>query len=310
MEVKNVEEKQLTLDDHKQWRDCLMNDVEEITAYKFKNSDLLYQAFTHSSFEEDSASYERLEYIGDSVLNMLISKRHYFDYPDLAPGKLTTLRAANVDTEKLARVAIKYNLHNYLRHKKPLLKAQVEEFTEAILEYPLHSVGLIDPPKVLADIVESLIGVIYIDSTFCMDTTWQVIKYLLQPLITPEKLEVHPMTKLHQLCQKNKLKLEFVGHQWEKTGEIEVFVDRKLVGKGKSSGKKTIAQNRAAHNAYNQVVRNLAEKVTIDDDQAASEDALMMQDTTSDDESFDEAPGCLMLRLLGHEPLSLPMCIK
>ncbi|PHT43090.1 hypothetical protein CQW23_17115 [Capsicum baccatum] len=261
MEVKNVEDKQLTLDDHNQWRDCLMKDVEEITAYKFKNSDLLYQAFTHSSFQEDSASYERLEYIGDSVLNMLISKRHYFDYPDLAPGKLTTLRAANVDTEKLARVAIKYNLHNYLRHKKPLLKAQV-------------------------------------------------IKYLLQPLITPEKLEVHPMTKLHELCQKNKLKLEFVGHQWEKTGEIEVFVDRKLVGKGKSSGKKTIAQNRAAHNAYNQVVRNLAEKVTIDDDQAASEDALMMQDTTSDGESFDEAPGCLMLRLLGHGPLSLSMCIK
>lgn len=58
---------------------------------------------------------------------MLITKEQFIDYPDLSPGKLTKLRAANVDNEKLARVAIKYNLHNYLRHKKPLLKGQVSK---------------------------------------------------------------------------------------------------------------------------------------------------------------------------------------
>ncbi|XP_049366601.1 ribonuclease 3-like protein 3 [Solanum verrucosum] len=241
-------------DDHKRERK-LVEELEKITKYRFKNSDLLHQAFTHSSFQENCESYERLELLGDSILNMLITLKHFFDYPDLSPGMLTKLRAANVDTEKLARVAIKYNLHNYLRHKMPLLKGQVEEFKKAILEYPLHSLGLIDPPKILADLVESLIGAIHSDSN-CLDTTWQVVDNLLQPLITPEKLEVNPVTKLYELCQKKGLKIKFVDH-WEKTGEVEVFVDGKFVGKGKSCGKKITAKNRAAHNADEQVVQNL-----------------------------------------------------
>ncbi|XP_009802062.2 endoribonuclease Dicer homolog 1-like isoform X2 [Nicotiana sylvestris] len=241
-----------------------VEEVEKIIAYKFKNPNLLQQAFTHSSFEENCASYERLEYVGDAVLNLLIATAHYLDYPDLPPGKLTRLRAANVDTEKLARVAIKYNLHDYLRHKKPLLKGQVEGFRNAIMEYPLHSTGLIDPPKVLADIVESLIGAIYIDCNFSMDTTWKVVKNFLRPLITLEKLEIHPVTKINELCQKNGLKVEFVD-SWGETGEVEVHVNGKIVGKGKFSGKKIIAQNRAAHNAYYQVVTNLSKEKTTDD---------------------------------------------
>lgn len=108
-------------DDDKQGRRL----VEKIVGYKFKNPSLLREAFTHSSLEKDCKSYERLEFLGDSILNMLIIKEEFFKYSDLTPGKLTKLRAANVDNEKLARVAIKYNLHNYLLHKKPLLKEQV-----------------------------------------------------------------------------------------------------------------------------------------------------------------------------------------
>ncbi|KAK7860672.1 ribonuclease 3-like protein 2, partial [Quercus suber] len=69
-------------------------------------------------------SYERLEYVGDAVLNLLFTKEHYSLYPNLSPGPLTRLRAANVDTDKLARVAIRHGLHRYLRHKKPLLGEQ------------------------------------------------------------------------------------------------------------------------------------------------------------------------------------------
>ncbi|XP_075084022.1 ribonuclease 3-like protein 3 isoform X2 [Nicotiana tabacum] len=215
-----------------------VEEVEEIIGYKFKNSNLLYQAFTHSSFQQNCCdSYERLEYVGDSVLNLLIAKEHYFLHPDLPPGKLTRLRAANVDTEKLARVAVKYDFHKYLRHKKPLLKGQVEEFRDATLEYPLHSTGLIDPPK--------------------------VVEGLLQPLITPTNLETHPVTKFYEVCQKNGWRVELVD-KWEETGEIEVFVDGKFVGKGKFSGKKLIALNRAAHNAYCQIVKNLSVEATSD----------------------------------------------
>ncbi|MCD9640383.1 Endoribonuclease Dicer [Datura stramonium] len=187
---------------------------------------------------------------------MLIAKEHYIDYPNLSPGKLTRLRAAKVDnTEKLARVAIKCNLHNYL-------KGKVEELGEAILEHPLHSIDLIDPQKVFADTVESVIGATYIGSNLSMDTTWQVLKDLLQPLITLEKLEVHPATKIYELCQKNGLMTKFVD-QWGKTREMQDFVDEKFEGKRNSSGKKITAQNRAAHNAYYQVVRNLIVKATL-----------------------------------------------
>ncbi|XP_059285283.1 ribonuclease 3-like protein 3 [Lycium ferocissimum] len=252
--------KQLTLDDDNHvLRERF---VEEITAYKFKNPNLLHQAFTHGSFQH-CPSNDRLEYLGDSVLNQLIAKEHYFAYPDLDSGKLTELKRANVDTEKLARVAIKYNLHDYLRHTMHLFKGQVEEFRAATLEYPLHSAGRIDPPKVLADIVESLIGAIYIDSNFSMDTTWQAVKDLLQPLITPATLEIQPIKKFNELCQKNRLRVKYVD-LWEKTGEIEVFVDGKFVAKGKFSGKKEIALNRAAYDAYYQVVKNLSVEITIE----------------------------------------------
>ncbi|XP_059292493.1 ribonuclease 3-like protein 3 [Lycium ferocissimum] len=240
-----------------------VEELQEIIGYKFKNPSLLHQAFTHPSFKEKCESYERLEYMGDSVLNLLIAKEHYFLHPDLPPGNLTKLRAANVDTEKLARVAIKYDFHKYLRHKKPLLKGQVEEFKDGTLEYPLHSGGLIDPPKVLADVVESLIGAIYIDSNFSMETTWQVVEGLLQPLITPANLETHPVTRFYEICQKNGWNIEFID-TWKKTGEVEVFVDGKFAGKGKFSSKKLVAINRAAHNAHCEIVKNSIGETTSD----------------------------------------------
>ncbi|KAG8362698.1 hypothetical protein BUALT_BualtUnG0049400 [Buddleja alternifolia] len=72
-----------------------------------------------------TASYERLEYMGDAVLRFFMAKEHFMKYPDLPPGQLTKLQAANVDNEKLAHVALKYELHRFLRHKKPLLGGQV-----------------------------------------------------------------------------------------------------------------------------------------------------------------------------------------
>ncbi|KAA8524728.1 hypothetical protein F0562_011151 [Nyssa sinensis] len=180
---------------------------------------------------QNFVSYERLEFVGDSVLNFLIAKEHYFLYPDLPPGKLTPLRAANVDTEKLARVAIKLNLHKYLRHKKPLLDGQIREFMDAILEYPLHSYGLIDAPKALADVVESTIGAIFVDSK-SMDTTWKVVKGLLEPRITPEMLQAHPAKKLYETCQKNGFKIRLVD-LWSKEGAYEIFVNNQLKGREK-----------------------------------------------------------------------------
>nr|XP_043630842.1 ribonuclease 3-like protein 3 [Erigeron canadensis] len=244
-----------------------LSEVEETTGYVFKNKDLLKEAFAHVSFKErDCLSYERLEYLGDSVLNHLIAKLHFFMYPDMAPGELTRLRAATVDTEALARAALRLDLHKYLRHNKPLLDSQIEEFVEGIGQYPSHSYGMIDPPKALADILESLIGAIFIDTDMSMDDTWEVAERLLQPLMTRENLKAHPVAKFHEACQKMGLK-PHAKDMWSKTGEIEIYIDDELIGTGKYKLKKIIAVNRAAHDAYH----NLFDKFgTKDSDQNLS----------------------------------------
>ncbi|CAA0825072.1 RNAse II-like 1 [Striga hermonthica] len=233
-----------------------VNLIHEITGYTFHDPSLLQQAFTHHSYEEDGscASLERLAYVGDSVLNLLIANEQYLSYPDLDPGRLTRLRAVNVDTEKLARVALKHELHKLLRHNKILLSVQIKEFRNAIVEYPLHSSGLIDAPKVLADIVESLIGAIFVDSNSSTDTTWKVVKNLLEPIITPSDIPTHPVVKLRELCQRKGFTLE-IRDFWKESGEIEVVVDEEdVVGKAKYSAKRVIAMNRAALDAYNKIV--------------------------------------------------------
>ncbi|KAK7860671.1 ribonuclease 3-like protein 3 isoform X1 [Quercus suber] len=225
-----------------------LDEVEEILGYKFKDKSLLEEAFTDSSFSGELPSYERLEYVGDAVLNLLFTKEHYSLYPNLSPGPLTRLRAANVDTDKLARVAIRHGLHRYLRHKKPLLGEQIREFSQGILEYPLHSNGLIDAPKALADIVESSIGAVFIDCSSSLDIVWKVFKSLLEPLIDPSTLCIHPVTQLYEVCQKRNLKIEFVD-LWTESTAVDVLIDNQHMGRGVYSLKKDIAHNRAAKNA-------------------------------------------------------------
>ncbi|XP_010535027.1 PREDICTED: ribonuclease 3-like protein 3 [Tarenaya hassleriana] len=236
--------------------------VEEILRYEFKDKRLLEEAFTHASYG-DSVSYERLEHVGDSVLNLVITREFFFLYPESPPGLLTRLRAANVDTEKLARVAVKHGLHRCLRHKKPLLEDQIKEFSIAIEEHPLHSHGLIRVPKVLADIVESTIGALFIDCN-SIDTVWEVFKPLLEPIIYVERLGNHPNTELHEKCQKSSLKLRFQD-MWEENREFIVFIDGRLVGRGTHPLKKESARNLAAKNALDHFPLFFHDHLLLDD---------------------------------------------
>ncbi|KAK8270099.1 hypothetical protein V6Z12_D11G172400, partial [Gossypium hirsutum] len=232
-----------------------LDEVEQILGYDFNNKRLLEEAFTHASLGL-GFSNERLEYVGDSVLNLLFTKQQFFEYPDSPPGPLTRLRAANVDTEKLARAAVKHGLHRYLRHKKPLLKEQLIPSKA----YPVFNTLIFDVPKALADLVESTIGAVFID-TNSLDVVWKVFKDLLEPIIRRETLKIHPVTQLYEVCQKRNLKVKFVDLWKESTG-FDVFVDDQLVGRGKCSLKKEIAHNRAAKDALDNILRILDEKDT------------------------------------------------
>uniref|UniRef100_A0A7N0V5N8 RNase III domain-containing protein n=1 Tax=Kalanchoe fedtschenkoi TaxID=63787 RepID=A0A7N0V5N8_KALFE len=231
-----------------------LKEVEKLLGYKFKDKALLEKAFTHASVADVAAggceSYERLEYVGDAVLNMLLARALYLWYPDLSPGWLTQLRAANVDTEKLARVAVKHRLYTYLRHHRGgKIDDQIEEFRKEMEKHPLHSMGLIKPPKVLADIVESLIGAISMDCGFRLKKLWPIVKMLLEPIISPETMKLRPKAELQELCQKKRWKMRY--HGGLEDGEINVFVEDHLVGKASYSRsmKKEVAINHAAKDA-------------------------------------------------------------
>lgn len=150
--------------------------------------------------------------------------------------------------------------------------------------YPLHSRGLLKVPKSLADIVESTIGALYTDCD-SFETVWKVILYmhdtfhkyslirliiydllidefvfdiinihkvvmpLLEPIISLDKLENHPMTELHEMCQKKNLKLRFDDSTWEVDKRVLVFIEDKLVGRGHHLAKKDSAKNCAAKDA-------------------------------------------------------------
>ncbi|KAF9609939.1 hypothetical protein IFM89_019342 [Coptis chinensis] len=218
-----------------------LKEVEDIIGYKFSNKNLLREAFIHTSFyypEEPRECNQRLEYIGDSVLNFVIDTELFTLYPDSPPGVLTRLKSANVDNEKLARVAAKCGLHRFLRHQ--LLG--LDDW------YPVHSNGLIDTPKILADTMEAVIGAVFRDSN-SVDTVWKVFKRLLEPIISPQTLKVHPTTELHEFCQKNRISIRFVeGSNNEKNSTYHVVLgnNNEVIGTAIGACKKEITKNRAA----------------------------------------------------------------
>ncbi|XP_039125862.1 ribonuclease 3-like protein 3 [Dioscorea cayenensis subsp. rotundata] len=239
----------------------LVKEIEAIMAYKFKDSKLVIEALTHSSFYypcKSAATYERLEFIGDAVLNCLVAREVFVSYPDFAPGLLTRLRAANVDTEKLARVAVSHELYRFIRHKAPQLDKQIQEFRESLLDYPIHSNGLLDPPKALADVVESLLGAVFIDSNSSLETVWEVYRRLAEPLINPKTLGKHPVSELHELCQKNRMEVRFLREKWDESTCIDVMVDGNMVASATYGNKKEIALNRAAKAAVDCLKNMLA----------------------------------------------------
>ncbi|XP_058781751.1 ribonuclease 3-like protein 3 [Vicia villosa] len=226
-----------------------LHEVEAIIEYEFKNKHLLEEAFTHETYGADNdLSYNRLEYVGDAVLNLLIVNEQYFSYPNLGPRVLTLNKSKNLDTKKLARVAIKHGLERYLRHKRHNLEDKIQRFIEGPDDYSLYLTGQLYAPKVLADIVESTIGAIFIDSNLSLDVVWKVAKKLLEPIIEPEYVKKHPVSQLIEVCHKKKFKLQFVD-LWKESSSIEVFINEKFVARGIYGPKKDIARYRAAKNA-------------------------------------------------------------
>ncbi|KAE8660545.1 Endoribonuclease Dicer-like protein 1 [Hibiscus syriacus] len=222
---------------------------------KFKNKALLVEAITHASRPASGVScYQRLEFIGDAVLDHLITRHLFFTYTNLPPGRLTDLRAAAVNNENFARVAVKHQLHVHLRHGSSALEKQIREFVKEVqdelLKPGFNSFGLGDckAPKVLGDIVESIAGAIFLDSGRDTAVVWKVFQPLLHPMVTPETLPMHPVRELQERCQQQAEGLEYKASRSGNLATVEVFIDGVQVGVAQNPQKK-MAQKLAARNA-------------------------------------------------------------
>lgn len=222
---------------------------------KFKDRSLLVEAITHASRPSSGVScYQRLEFVGDAVLDHLITRHLFFTYTNLPPGRLTDLRAAAVNNENFARVAVKHKLHVHLRHGSSALEAQIRDFVKDVqdeLSKPgFNSFGLGDckAPKVLGDIVESIAGAIFLDNGRDTSIVWRVFQPLLHPMVTPETLPMHPVRELQERCQQQAEGLEYKATRTGNIATVEVFVDGVQIGVAQNPQKK-MAQKLAARNA-------------------------------------------------------------
>ncbi|KAL6883304.1 hypothetical protein ACP4OV_010718 [Aristida adscensionis] len=187
-----------------------LNDIKELEAtlrYNFSIKSLLLEAVTHPSLQELGVGYcyQRLEFLGDSVLDLLITRHLYVTHTDVDPGELTDLRSALIGNENFAQSVVRNNIHNHLQHGSGILLEQITEYVRSNLEchgteneFLQHATCKV--PKVLGDIMESITGAIFIDTDFNVDLVWKIVEPLLAPMITPDKLAFPPYRELLELC--------------------------------------------------------------------------------------------------------------
>lgn len=184
-----------------------VNHIESVLNYSFKDPSLVVEALTHGSYmlPEIPRCYQRLEFLGDAVLDHLITIHLYTKHPEMSPGLLTDLRSASVNNECYGLCAIRAGLHKHILHASQILYKQmaaaVASFQQSSLESTFGWESEINLPKVLADIIESLAGAIFVDSGFNKEVVFKSISPLLEPLITPKTLKLNPVSELNHLCQ-------------------------------------------------------------------------------------------------------------
>ncbi len=216
--------------------------LEEQTGIEFKDSHLLRNAFVHRSYlneHKDSKleSNERLEFLGDAVLELVVTEYLYTNYPN-PEGELTNWRSALVKGEMLAKIARELELGEYLFLSKGEEKS-----------------GGREKDYLLANTFEAFIGVIYLEFGYKKTQSF-IKKFLLVHLegILKKGSHIDSKSKLQEIAQDKvgvtpfyELKHE-EGPDHSKEFTMAAFIGDRMVGKGKGSSKQ-IAEQRAAEDA-------------------------------------------------------------
>ncbi len=212
-----------------------MKTLEDKLGYHFQNPALLENALTHSSYANEHHlgslnSNERLEFLGDSVLGMVVADNLYHTFPNLPEGDLTRLRANLVCEGSLAMVARRLNLGSYLRLGKG----------EA-------SCGGADRPSIIADAVEAVLAAVYLDGGIAQARRI-VQHFILDNIAQVQEASRDHKTYLQEIVQRKSgqvLSYHLIGSSGpdhNKLFTMEVQLNGKPIGSGSGHSKKEAEQ--------------------------------------------------------------------
>ncbi|XP_017241588.1 dicer-like protein 4 isoform X3 [Daucus carota subsp. sativus] len=225
--------------------------LEDSIGYQFNNKGLLVQAFVHPSYTYHSGGcYQRLEFLGDAVLDYLITSYLYSVYPNLKPGQLTDLRSTCVNNISFANIAIRRSFYKYIISESSGLCKSMEKYVMFSRTHQLTGNLVEAPPcpKALGDIVESCIGAILLDTGFNLNHVWKTMLSFLDPVIHFSGLQLNPIRELQELSQSYNMELKFASSKKDNTYTVEIKVNGKDVCEHSSASNfsKKAAKRRAA----------------------------------------------------------------
>ena len=209
--------------------------LQERIGYTFQKPALLQQAMTHRSFS--SEHYERLEYLGDAVINVIVSDLLYQALPDLPEGQLSRIRSNLVKQDSLHSLAHKLGLSHCMRLGEGEAKS-----------------GGAKRPSILADSLEALLGAVYLDAGY--DTAQRIAKTWLEDIrvdMNMSQTAKDAKTELQEWLQARKMPLAVysvigtVGAAHEQTFDVECYVPslkktERGIGSTRRAGEQAAAQ--------------------------------------------------------------------
>ncbi|CAO3597959.1 unnamed protein product [Absidia cylindrospora] len=194
-------------------RSVNMPKIKELSNHDFSNPLLVVEALTHASLPNSTAPcYQRLEFLGDAILDFLVIQYLYNKYPEADPGLITDLKDSCVNNHVLGIVCLENGLHKHIIHYSGILVRSIEHTVNEIQQIKDNKEDVgefwlsLNIPKVLSDVVESMLGAVFVDSEFNWDPVQRLFELWLVPLldvhVTPELVQVHPVNKLITTLQR------------------------------------------------------------------------------------------------------------
>jgi endoribonuclease Dicer len=239
----------------------LARKVELKHPYHFNYPRLLRSAFVHPSQPfawEKIPNYQRLEFLGDSLLDMAFIMHLFYKYPDKDPQWLTEHKTPMVSNKFLGAVCVKLGWHTHIRQNTAILSSQIRDYVFEVEEAEREARGAMDywvtvsePPKCLADVVEAFVAAIFVDAKFDFNVVQHFFDLHLKPFFVDMTLDSyenfasnHPTTRLTRL-----LSINFGCNEW-RMGALEI--ETIIPGKGKAIAAMVMIHNKVHFHSLGQ----------------------------------------------------------